>query len=136
MRAADARVRRGVFLALLAATAAAPPVAADDARQARRVAEQAMDRYLRAALASEHSATGVSFAPRGAPDLDTSQRDWLRQREAQCDDSTGYPGAPKPDPEVDRCRADMTRERTHWLWRTYLLHADATRPDLPEPPLP
>jgi uncharacterized protein YecT (DUF1311 family) len=32
-----------------------------------------------------------------------------------------------------RCRIDMTRERTHVIWRNYLVYVDSTPPVLPEP---
>lgn len=154
LSAASAQGR--VLLALLlAALCFSNTVGARDARSSALATERAtladaerdMARYLRAARSEQRkAAAGTSAAMPPALDLRRDQARWQQSRAEQCsgDDVAFWVGKGwqqadarrEGELEAARCQVQMTRQRTHWLWRNWLVGVGTGQAVLPEPPLP
>lgn len=118
-----------------------------NARGEHRDAEREMARYLRAARDEQRQlAAGRSATIPPALDLEHDQARWLQSRAEQCaaDDVAFWVGkndnarAARQQGELEalRCQTQMTRQRSHWLWRNWLIGVGAGKAKLPEPALP
>ena len=108
----------------------AAALATSSAAIAQESADDELNRYWKAAVERlENDGQADTLAQ-----LRTSQRTWLRFRDAECEAvaASWRPGSIASTMQGE-CVDRLTRARTRTIWASWLTYADSTPPILPRP---